>query len=193
MANKEQQIVNPQSTITDAQLLQGQNGAYYLARANHTGTVAPPTAEYLQASNNADQTFGVVSTVEVIDIGTVNNNNEIGLTSNEITFTSTGVYTIFAQPQILHSGTGNNKRADIYIEKWNGSTWSPMDDSNAYATLDPNESAVLPINISEPITDITHKLRVVGYVDDLDLILDYQATTPATPSIILSVTKIGAL
>lgn len=39
MANKEQEIVTPASTIQDAQTLQGENGAYYLNRANHTGSL----------------------------------------------------------------------------------------------------------------------------------------------------------
>lgn len=51
MPNNEQILINPTSNITDAQTLQGQNGAYYLDRVNHTGTqLASTISDFSEAA-----------------------------------------------------------------------------------------------------------------------------------------------
>jgi hypothetical protein len=161
------------------------------AREN-LGKSSPQTGglkQYLQASELSDVTFAQSGVNYKINITNVDENNGVSLINSVINFTETGVYNIFAQPQINYTGAGGNKRFDMFFQLHDGNSWVDVSNSNAYISTDRNEGIVLPVNITTNITDTSHRIRVMGRVSNTGLKLEHNNTIPVTPSIILSVFK----
>ena len=161
--------------------------------------VRMPKAIYAELSDSADQTFAVAGTHYSI---TFNTNNEIaGITHStsvdpeNITIITTGVYTIFAQPQVK-AAAGGAGTFHMWLQNNTGSGFVDIADTNIELSLASSKEDVIPLATTFLLTagDII-RLRV--NVSDNGISLDAQAaivgppTEPAIPSIIFTMFMIG--
>lgn len=158
-----------------------------------------PKAIYAELSDSTDQAFAVAGTHYSI---TFNTNDEIsGIThsvdtdTENITIVTTGVYTIFAQPQVA-AAAGGAGAFHMWLQRNTGGGFADIANTNIELSLSSLEEDVIPLATTFALDsgDII-RLRVV--VSDNKISLDAQAavvgppTEPAIPSIIFTMFMIG--
>ena len=154
-----------------------------------------PKAIYVELSDSTDQEFAVAGEPNLIVFDT---NDEIaGITHStssnpeNITIITTGVYTIFAQPQIA-TGAGGAGKFHMWLQKNTGGGFVDIANTNIELSLASQEENVIPlattfllsagdvIRLSASVSDIRIKLHAQTPVDE-----------PAIPSIIFTMFMIG--
>ena len=171
-------------------------------KTNGSGTlsfVRMPKAIYAELSDSADQAFAVAGTHYSITFDT---NDEIaGITHStsvdpeNITIVTTGVYTMFAQPQVA-AAPGGAGTFHMWLQKDAGGGFVDIADTNIELSLTSGKEDVIPLATTFLLTagDII-RLRV--NVSDNGIKLDAQAaivgppTEPAIPSIIFTMFMMG--
>lgn len=161
--------------------------------------VRMPKAIYAELSDSTDQAFAVAGTHYSI---TFNTNDElVGITHSttvnpeNITIDTTGVYTIFAQPQVA-AAAGGAGTFHMWLQRDTGGGFADIANTNIELTLASLDEDVIPLATTFALDsgDII-RLRVV--VSDNKISLDAQAaivgppTEPAIPSIIFTMFMIG--
>ena len=117
--NKTQTLFIPTS-VTDAETLEGQNGAYYLDRTNHTGTQSISTLSDFEAPIDGSQYARKDAGWELVDVGVVQDmtglmierTTDLALTGTyqELTFDTTSLEN---NPSELEHDNVNTERVDI--------------------------------------------------------------------------------
>ena len=86
---------------------------------------------------------------------------------------------------------GNNVKINVFVEVFDGVTWTPKVNSNRPISIDNNETKPIDMFVPINITDLTHKVRLSGNVEDTSIVLSFDGTTiPVTPSVSVSIIKI---
>ena len=154
-----------------------------------------PKAIYAELSDSADQTFAQTATAYSITFDT---NDEIaGITHStsvdpeNITIITTGVYTIFAQPQVA-AAPGGAGVFHMWLQKDTGGGFADIANTNIELSLASSEEDVIPLATTFLLSagDI---IRLRASVSDTDIKLDAQtpANEPVIPSIIFTMFMIG--
>ena len=153
-----------------------------------------PKAIYAELSDSIDQAFAVAGTHYSI---TFNTNDEIaGITHSttvnpeNISIVTTGVYTIFAQPQVS-AAAGGAGTFHMWLQKDSGGGFTDIANTNIELSLASLEEDVIPLATTFLLAtgDI---IRLRANVSDDRIKLDAQAalvgppTEPAIPSIIFT-------
>lgn len=154
-----------------------------------------PKAIYAELSDSTDQEFAVVGEPNLITFDT---NDEIAgiihsTSSNpeNITIVTTGVYTIFAQPQVA-AGSGGAGTFHMWLQKNTGGGFVDIANTNIELSLASGEEDVIPLATTFMLSagDI---IRLSASVSDIKIKLDAQtpANEPVIPSIIFTMFMIG--
>lgn len=152
-------------------------------------------AIYAGLSDSTDQAFASAGTAYSITFDT---NDEIaGITHStsvnpeNITIVTTGVYTIFAQPQVT-AGAGGAGMFHMWLQKDIGAGFVDVANTNVELSLSSLDQDVIPLSITSSFTagDI---VRLRASVSDNKIKLDAQtpANEPAIPSVIFTIFMIG--
>ena len=105
-----------------------------------------PKAIYAELSDSGDQTFAVAGEPNLITFDT---NDEIaGITHStpdpNITIVTTGVYTIFAQPQVA-TGAGGAGKFHMWLQRDTGGGFADIANTNIELSLASQEENVIPL------------------------------------------------
>ena len=152
-------------------------------------------AIYAELSNSNDQTFAVGGTAYSI---TFNTNDEIsGITHStssnpeNITIVTSGVYTIFAQPQVA-AAAGGAGVFHMWLQRDTGGGFADIANTNIELSLASLEEDVIPLatTFSLDAGDVI-RLRASGGDTKINLAAQTPAGAPAIPSIIFTMFMIG--
>jgi len=152
-------------------------------------------AIYAELSDSADQTFAQIATAYSITFDT--NDEIVGIThstssnTENIIIVTTGVYTIFAQPQVA-AAPGGAGVFHMWLQKDTGGGFADIANTNIELSLASSEEDVIPLATTFLLSagDI---IRLRTSVSDTDIKLDAQtpANEPAIPSIIFTMFMVG--
>ena len=157
--------------------------------------VRMPKAIYAELSDSTDQEFAAPDTPFSIKFDT---NDEIsGIThsittdSENISIVTTGVYTMFAQPQVA-TGAGGAGKFHMWLQKNTGGGFADIPNTNIELSLASQEENVIPLATTF-LLDAGDVIRLRASVSDVRIKLHAQtpAGEPAIPSIIFTMFMIG--
>jgi len=158
---------------------------------NITGTIIND-AIYAQLSDLNDQSFASANVKQPINLTTTDEINGLSVSQYNVTISTAGVYSIFAQPQVT-AGPGDAGFFHMWLEKHDTSNWVNVSNSNVELSLASSDEDVIPLIVTLKL-NANEKIRVMGSVSDIGISLDAKApsTEPVIPSIIFTMYRIGS-
>lgn len=157
-----------------------------------TGSIEAAIQTYADLSNTADQTFAGTGTGYAILFNT--NDHIQGIThstsvdTENITIITSGVYAVFAQPQVTAGAAGD---FHMWLQVDTGGGFADIANSNVKLAMAINTEEVIPLILTLPL-EAGDKFRLMGSVTNTAIILDAEAPggEPVIPAIILSMHKL---
>ena len=149
-------------------------------------------AIYIQASDLVDQEFATANIKQPINLTTTDEGNGISINGEyNVSISTTGIYSIFAQPQVS-TGAGGAGKFHMWLEKHDTTQWLNVSNSNVELVLANNEENVIPLIVTMRL-NANEKIRIMGSVSDTAIKLNYQDifNEPDIPSIIFTMYRIG--
>lgn len=151
------------------------------------------TPRYGTFYSNVDQTNPVANTAMAMTFNNTGSANGVSVVSNSrLTIAKTGVYNIQFSAQVAKTG-GGTSNVDIWLNK-NG---TPVDWTNTVIPVTSGTPQVAAWNFVENVTVANTYYEIMWSSPDTLILLDSQAantgpTRPGVPSVIVSVTPVGA-